>query len=226
VPQPRSLRTFRRGARAMGLRAPASCTGRPGTPSRVWLRVRAYGTPSACGRSRAGLRQPGFARVALAYAPSAAAPRLPAAARSATALRQSAYGAALGPHAPAVCLRFRAQPARSVVPGLSRFTRFARYGPRHLRPAAPRPPLPRLWLGPRRRPARGVVGRNPAGPATTDETRSRSRPREADSGDTLRGARAPVRACGPTPARASPSAPESPRPRRPRTTCAGTPPAA
>ena len=30
VPQPRSLRAFRRGARAMGLRAPASHTGRPG----------------------------------------------------------------------------------------------------------------------------------------------------------------------------------------------------
>lgn len=70
----------------------------------------------------------------------------------------------------------------------------SRAGLRHLRPAAPRPPLPRLWLGPRRRPARGAVGRKPVGPATTDVTRSRSRPRGADSGDTLRGAQAPP--CG------------------------------
>ena len=55
--------------------------------------------------------------------------------------------ARLGPHAPAVCLWRRAQPCPLRRPGLSRASRMAHYGPRHLRPAAPRSPLPWLRLG-------------------------------------------------------------------------------
>ena len=97
----------------------------------------------ACGHSLAGLRQPGSAPVALASAPAAAASRLPPA-------------APLGHGATPVCLRRRARPVcssrlppapRSASPlrrpGLSRPARIARYVPRHSRPSAPRPPLPR-----------------------------------------------------------------------------------
>lgn len=70
-------------------------------PTAAVLRMRSL----ACGPTAAWLRA-----VALTNAPSAAAARLPSAARSATALRPSASGTALGPHAPAVCLRLRAQP--------------------------------------------------------------------------------------------------------------------
>lgn len=119
-------------------------------PTAAVLRVRAL----ACGPTAARLRV-----AALAYAPPAAAARLPTAARSAATLRPSASGAALGPHAPAVCLRRRARPRPLRRPGLSRLPRMARYGPRHSRPTAPRPPLPRLRRRRfRRRATRGVVG--------------------------------------------------------------------
>lgn len=176
VPWASARRRVTRGGRGL-LRGHGFAYG----PTAGALRMRAL----ACGPAAARLRA-GGARVRAFGSRSA-----------------SAYGRALGhraapvclrrrarPACSGVCLRLRAQPARSVVPGLSRLTRFTRYGPWHLRPAAPRPPLPRLWLGPRRRPARGVAGRKPVGPATTDEARSRSRTREADSGDTLCGVRA------------------------------------
>lgn len=121
-----------------------------GMASRAGLRQ----PSSACGRSRAGLRQPGSALLALASAPSAAASRLPSA-------------APLGHSATPVCLRRRAQPARSLAPGLSRFPRSARYAPRHSRPSAPRPPLPRRRCRrPRARLARGVVGQDVAASRT------------------------------------------------------------
>ena len=149
-----------------------------GTASRAGLRQ----PSSACGHSRAGLRQPGSARMVLAYAPPAAASRLPTAARSATALRPSASGAALGPHAPSVCLRHRAQPCPLRRPGLSHASRMARYGPWHLRPAAPRPPLPWLRLGLRHFQRAGwrgetdrlrVVGRGMSSPARRWRRRGR-----------------------------------------------------
>jgi hypothetical protein len=71
-------------------------------PAAAVLRMRAL----ACGPTAARFRA-----AALAYAPPAAAARLPTAARSAATLRPSASGAALGPHAPAVCLRHRARPS-------------------------------------------------------------------------------------------------------------------
>lgn len=197
APPMRPLRAFRRGVRAAGLRAHGSPTGRPGTPPRAWLRVRACGSrpPHAgarvraygsqaprCWRSRARLRQP--LRVCLR-------PR-----RSATALRPSASGAALGPHAPAVCLRRRAQPARSVAPGLSRIPRSARYAPRHSRPSAPRPPLPRRRCRrPRARLARGVVGQDVAA------SRTSARHREGIPADAPSDARPVSTTCGPSPAR-------------------------
>lgn len=112
----------------------------PSRPLRAFRRagLRAHGSPTGGGDSSAGmascagLRQP----------PSACG-------RSRARLRQTLRA----------CLRHRAQPARSVTPGLSRFPRVARYAPRHSRPSAPRPPLPRRRCGrSRARLARGVVG--------------------------------------------------------------------
>lgn len=88
APQPRPLRAFRRGARATGLRAPASLTGGPGTPPRARLRVRAYGS-----------RPPHAGTRVRAYGSQA-----PRGWRSRTRLRQPLR----------VCLRPRARPACSV----------------------------------------------------------------------------------------------------------------
>ena len=225
APPTRPLRAFRRGVRAAGLRAHVSPTGRPGTPPRAWLRVRACGSrpphagarvracgsqASRCWRSRARLRQP--LRVCLR-------PR-----RSATALRPSASGTALGPHAPAVCLRRRAQPARSVAPGLSRLTCSARYAPRHSRPIGSTPSAPAsavqtptgssgAWGGGAGR------GRVPhAGPAPRRHPRRR-----------LAGRAARPHGPRPVPSAGGPHADEGRRPRwrpiptPPRTTCGGTP---
>jgi hypothetical protein len=96
VPRASARRGVARGGRGL-LRGHVLACG----PTAAVLRMRAL----ACGPTAARLRA-----AALAYAPPAAAARLPTAARSAAALRPSASGAALDPHAPAVCLRRRARP--------------------------------------------------------------------------------------------------------------------
>jgi len=96
VPRASARRGVARGGRGL-LRGHVLACG----PTTAVLRMRVL----ACGPTAARLRA-----AALAYAPPAAAARLPTAARSATTLRPSASGAALGPHAPAVCLRRRARP--------------------------------------------------------------------------------------------------------------------